>query len=263
MGYQKFGIPQSGAMDQRSAILANLLVHNHTYAPVLEATQIGPKIYFQEQAMIAITGADMTPSIDGTRISMNQRHVIKPGQTLSYGRLKSGYRCYIGIHGLSCDTVLGSCSQYPGITTKSRLQKGDELSFETWSFPHSGTSKVRFKHEAVNSLTVFPGSELDLFEQLEIDDLLSSELLIRENDRMGYQIEPPKALRTIPSILTVPVVPGTIQLTPSGRLMALMRDAQVTGGYPRIFQLSEASINQLAQMRTGEQVRLKLQKLHL
>ena len=57
-------------------------------------------------------------------------------------------------------------------------------------------------------------------------------------------------------IVTGPVQPGTVQLTPSGRLIALMRDAQTTGGYARVLQFPEKSINSLAQLRPGARFQL-------
>ena len=75
-----------------------------------------------------------------------------------------------------------------------------------------------------------------------------------DNSRMGYRLN-----ETIPnnfeSMLTSGVLPGTVQLTPSGKLIVLMRDCQVTGGYPRVLQLSENAINILAQKTTGDQLR--------
>jgi allophanate hydrolase subunit 2 len=60
-------------------------------------------------------------------------------------------------------------------------------------------------------------------------------------------------------IITSAVLPGTVQLTPSGKLIILMRDCQTTGGYPRVLQLKEASINVLAQKLTGHAVQFKLE----
>jgi allophanate hydrolase subunit 2 len=57
---------------------------------------------------------------------------------------------------------------------------------------------------------------------------------------------------------TNPVFPGTVQLTPSGKIIVLMRDAGVTGGYPRILQLTEDSINRLAQKKTGDSISFQL-----
>ena len=74
---------------------------------------------------------------------------------------------------------------------------------------------------------------------------------------MGYQLVE-LIDNNLPSMLTSSVLPGTVQLTPSGKLIILMRDCQVTGGYPRILQLSEASINILAQKTTNGKIKLKL-----
>jgi allophanate hydrolase subunit 2 len=65
----------------------------------------------------------------------------------------------------------------------------------------------------------------------------------------------PNALK---SIYTSPVIPGTVQLTPSGKLIILMRDCQVTGGYPRILQLSDYAISRLSQKVAGDQVKFEL-----
>ena len=59
------------------------------------------------------------------------------------------------------------------------------------------------------------------------------------------------------AIPTGPVVPGTVQLTPAGNVIPLMKDCQVTGGYPRILQLSEKGIRIMAQKIPGEKIRFR------
>jgi allophanate hydrolase subunit 2 len=58
-------------------------------------------------------------------------------------------------------------------------------------------------------------------------------------------------------IITSAVLPGTVQLTPSGKLIILMRDCQTTGGYPRVLQLKESAINMLAQKFTDSIINFK------
>jgi allophanate hydrolase subunit 2 len=65
-------------------------------------------------------------------------------------------------------------------------------------------------------------------------------MAIQLNEKLYNQINP---------IITSPVLPGTIQLTPNGTLIVLMRDCQTTGGYPRILQLDERSINTISQYK--------------
>lgn len=67
-----------------------------------------------------------------------------------------------------------------------------------------------------------------------------------------------KVENNLPSILSSGVLPGTVQLTPSGELIILMRDCQVTGGYPRILQLTEEAINRLAQKTTNDLVNFRI-----
>ena len=74
---------------------------------------------------------------------------------------------------------------------------------------------------------------------------------------MAYVLEE-KLTHQLPSIWTAPVLPGTVQCTPDGTLIILMRDAQTTGGYPRILQLSDAGINQLAQKSTQDRFQFEL-----
>ena len=73
---------------------------------------------------------------------------------------------------------------------------------------------------------------------------------------MGYQLKE-KVLKHNKSMITSPLLPGTVQLMPAGNLIVLMKDAQTTGGYPRIFQLTEKSMAILAQKRTGDQIKFE------
>jgi len=74
---------------------------------------------------------------------------------------------------------------------------------------------------------------------------------------MAYQLKETLD-NSLEPIITSLVLPGTVQLTPSGKLIVLMRDCQTTGGYPRVLQLKESSINILSQKFTNAKVKFKL-----
>ena len=74
---------------------------------------------------------------------------------------------------------------------------------------------------------------------------------------MAYQLEEP-IKNNLKPIITSLVLPGTVQLTPAGNLIILMRDCQTTGGYPRVLQLTEHAINILSQKYVGKKVQFKL-----
>ena len=99
---------------------------------------------------------------------------------------------------------------------------------------------------------MFKGSEYDTLNEKQKTILLKTEYEVSKyNNRMAYQLLP-QIKNSIKGIITAPVLPGTVQLTPAGHLIVLMRDCQTTGGYPRILQLSQDAINSLSQKRQGD-----------
>ena len=119
-------------------------------------------------------------------------------------------------------------------------------------FKTSNTSvKIDENHFNSKIITCFKGPEFFLLNKHQQEQLLTQNFSIsKDNNRMGYKLE--EVLENnLAQILTSSVMPGTVQLTPSGTLIVLMRDCQVTGGYPRVLQLTEASINAFAQEKSS------------
>ena len=107
-------------------------------------------------------------------------------------------------------------------------------------------------------MEVFKGPEFEYLTLEQQAQLFNNKLTISNlNNRMAYQFKEPLKNNLNP-IITSQVLPGTVQLTPSGNLIVLMRDCQTTGGYPRILQLKETSINVLSQKMTGQTLQFKL-----
>ena len=107
-------------------------------------------------------------------------------------------------------------------------------------------------------LEVYPGPEFKILGKIQKKFLLQNIHHVSTlNNRMAFRLEKKLSCR-LPEIWTSPVIPGTIQCTPDGSLIILMRDGQVTGGYPRIFQLNRRSINLLSQKTTRSPIRFKL-----
>src|SRR5262249_23171142 len=112
-GYYHLGIPVSGAMDRFALQAANLLVGNEPGAAALEAVFMGPQIGFTSDRMVAVTGAELPPKVDGEARETWTSFTVKAGQTLSFGFLKKGARAYIAVAGgIDVPVVLGSRSTY-------------------------------------------------------------------------------------------------------------------------------------------------------
>ena len=259
-GYKNIGIPVSGSMDQASAKLANLLLGNDERSAVLEMTLLGPTLEFMNDTYISITGADMNPVLNKQKILLNKTLLINKGDILCLSHSTNGMRSYLGVKGgFNSETKLGSKSFYRGITKREKLIKNDKIKFDqAISSPKTVNKNINdFKINRKGDIKVFKGPEFDLLDTYSKDIIFNTDFIIGINNRMGYNlVEPIK--NSISSIISSPVMPGTVQLTPSGKIIILCRDCQTTGGYPRILQLDKNSINCLSQKTIGEIINFKL-----
>lgn len=257
-GFAKFGVPKSGTMDRYSANFANLLVGNSLDAAVMEITLTGPKLQFHAKSLIAVVGLGAELFLNSEKQALNEAFLAENGSVLELQKITSGNFAYLAVYGgFQTEFVLGSRSMYDGITSKSQLKKGAVLKSPTFSAtvknPHAS---LRFKGERYfkDFIEVFPGPEFHLLSSPKKEQLFQSKFtLSSDSNRMAFLFEE-KLENNLNPILTSPVLPGTVQLTPSGNLIILMRDCQTTGGYPRVLQVSEKSLDVLAQKRAGEKI---------
>ena len=264
--FRGYGVPVSGWMDSYSAEFANIILGNKEGTAVMELTMTGPSLQFDSPTSIAIVGADMQPFINGDPVLHNKVIDIKANDILKFHAAKIGVRCYLGVKGgFKSKTVLGSRSFYKGITKQARIKKGDVIPYQTATKSMSPPlAKLKFKDDYFHQslLEVFPGPDYDMLSQELKNKLCNTDFEIsRLNNRMAYQFENlvPNSLE---NIITGPVIPGTVQLTPSGKLIALMKDCQTTGGYPRVLQLTQKAMNTLSQKQAGKSVNFRLKGFH-
>ena len=256
-GYSNIGVPSSGYMDRESAQTANLIIDNPINNPVIEATLIGPTIKFEKSTFICITGSDFNPMLNESRISLYTPVKVNKGDILKINNSSFGSRCYISIKGgIKVDKVLGSKSYYPQISDSSIIEKGDEFKFET-NNSEPNYKLINQKFELNKNLKVFKGPEFNSLNKGSINKIIDQEFSIGINNRMAFNLKE-KIQAGTTSIISSPVIPGTVQLTPSGQMIILHRDCQTTGGYPRILQLDEKSLNNLAQLRIGDKIKFEI-----
>ena len=133
-GYQEAGMSVSGVMDQRSAALANILAGNDENEAVIEVTLMGPMISFTEDNIIAVTGGNLGPKLNGKDLPMYQAVLAHKGDSLSFTGMVSGSRAYIAFAGgLDIPLVMGSKStnlkSKVGGYQGRKLGGGDEIRF--------------------------------------------------------------------------------------------------------------------------------------
>jgi biotin-dependent carboxylase-like uncharacterized protein len=261
-GFRRNGVPLSGVMDRYSAILANRLVGNSEQEAVLEITHIGPVLHFKSTTEIAITGAGFTPTLNDLKVPLNTRTYVPENSILKFGLPSYGLRAYLSVSGgFISEKKLGSYSQYSGITQKETIEKGDLLSLspsEGIPLKITASVKVPRRHFSSESIEVFAGPDYHLLPKEIQKNISEAKVTVTsQSNRMGYLLAGWEGL-SAKGIITAPVQPGTVQLTPSGQCVVLMRDAQTTGGYARVFQLTEKAVNIMSQKRAGASLHFKL-----
>lgn len=282
-GSQKYGVIASGSMDTWSARIANLLVENPETEAVLEMTFLGPKIEFTENTMIAVTGGNMNPVIDGLPLPMNRPVYIRRNTVLEFGFAVEGCRTYLAIQGgFNVPDVMGSKSTYLraqlGGHHGRALKAGDQLplsipkptffsSFaeknltESFWTPGWSMGKRRLpKNGETIEIRVTPGPQMDWFTPKALEEFLSKPFEItQESDRMGYRLSGNilEKSRT-EDMISEAIGFGSIQVPPDGNPILLLADRQTTGGYPKIAQIIQSDLPLVAQLSPGFSITFRM-----
>ncbi|TVZ55903.1 biotin-dependent carboxylase-like uncharacterized protein [Lutibacter sp. Hel_I_33_5] len=261
-GYSKLGVPVAGYIDSFSAELANSLLNNKKETALIEVTFGQAKFEFTKTTFICVTGADFSVKLNGDSINLNCVYKVEKGAVLSFGKRKYGAITYIAVKGgINCPRYFGSKSFSKEITPL-RLVKENQLNVEdnnVFNIANSSKVKINRKHFTSSNLDCFEGPEFYQLTKKQKENLFKKFTISSDINRVGYRLNE-LLENNLKPILTSSVLPGTVQLTPSGKVIVLMKDCQVTGGYPRVLQLSEYAISVLSQKITGEKVSFSMKE---
>jgi antagonist of KipI len=261
-GFMKYGIPASGAADRFSARVANWLAGNPAGAALLETTLFRLELLAVMDLVIAITGGDLSPRVNGNSIPMWQSISVRKGDSILFQARKDGLRAYLAVRGgFTGPVFLGSRSVFVRGLMGKPLEAGDRLEVEE---PLKESNPVRkLPEEMIPSfptrqpLRVVLGPQEDRFTPLGIETFLSSDYRVsHQSDRMGYRLGGPKIeQRKGADIISEPISRGAIQVPGDGLPILLLWDAQVSGGYTKIGSIISADLDRLAQVMPGETLR--------
>ena len=284
-GYRKQGIIVSGPMDAFALRIANLLVGNAEAAAAIETTFLGPRIHFDADHLIAITGGDLAPMLNGEKVKMWRPIWVPAGSLLHFHAPEQGSRAYVAISGsFTLPKVLGSYATFlragiggyqgralragDGLPCPGPTAAGEQLfqRFSTTKSPAgfrqaTWTIPPRLLPALPTNPTVrvLKGPEYSLFTQESQRAFWDQAFTVTtDSDRMGYRLQgEPLLLQEPKEMISSAVTFGTIQVPPEGHPIALLADHQTTGGYPRIGQVITADFSTLAQVPMGQKVRFR------
>ncbi|MET8431134.1 biotin-dependent carboxyltransferase family protein [Nocardia sp. NPDC004860] len=275
-GSYNVGIPPSGALDQFSARVANLLVGNNEGAAVLESPYLPPKLVFTTPTVVAVTGAAAEVKINGETAGAWEAIRVTEGDELTFGFVTSGARVYIAFAGgIDVPEVLGSRSTYSlgalGGYQGRNLRSGDVLPI--------GKAAAEYAPRIVpDKLRPVFGKQVELRIVLGLYDyrlteeglatLLDSDWqLTPVADRTGFRYSGPKlsfkdriqpfGAGSDPSNIVDAGYPiGSIQVPSGSEPIILHRDAVSGGGYAMMGTVISTDLDLVGQCAPGTSTRL-------
>jgi len=275
-GLAALGVGRSGALDRGALRLGNRLVGNDEGEAGVEVLLGGFEARFEHDTWFAVTGAAGPLLLDDREVDAHLAVRASPGQVLRIGMATSGARWYLAVRGgVAVPPVLGSRSRdtLAGLGT-SPLRAGDMLPLS--EHPGSDLPLLDFVPVAdpvqgAVEVRAHLGPRADWFSPAAQDAFFTVEWRgATESDRIGVRLEAARApahaagVRPHPVPLleravthelpSEPMVAGAVQVPPDGRPTVLLADHPVTGGYPVIAVVSDASLDTFAQLRPGQPV---------
>ncbi len=267
-GHQASGVPVSGALDLVSHRLANAIVGNAAAAATLEATLSGPELRIDDDATLAVTGADLGPTCDGASVPLDRPIRVRPGAILRFGERRAGARAYVAVDGgLAIPPVLGSRAAHAGTETGGvagrPVSPGDRL-----PLGQKGLRPVPRRPVRIDSpvrpggarVRVLPGPQDDYFAPEAFAALEGSRFRIApQSNRMGYRLVGARVPRLAGrEMISDATFVGAIQIPASGEPILLMADRQTTGGYPQIATVITADLPLAAQLAPGDWIEFQV-----
>ena len=258
IGYQKYGITQAGVMDVESYRYANALVGNSPDAAVLEINYMGPELIFEEDTMIAVTGADCLLTINGEEVAMNESHLVPAGGSLRFVQMRKGVRSYLAFGGeIDVPEVNGSKSTFfkghIGGFEGRQLKPKDILRLRSPKPFKKRVLAAEFKPTLSQDVTlrVVMGPQDDYFTDEGKKTFLgdSPYTVTKYADRMGYRLDGAEiSFKEGADIISDGTAMGAIQVPKDGKPIILMADRQTTGGYTKIATVISADLPIVAQL---------------
>ena len=262
-GFQKFGMPVSGAMDTYSLQTANWLVGNPRTAACFEITFQGPEIEFQYETVFGLSGAPLEAFLNGKKIEPETSYHVFKGDILKTGNINHGLRTYLAIAGeILVPEIMGSKSTYLrghlGGFKGRKIENGDEIEILPGKLYTERQLPYNFRHfyPTSQTLRIIPGPEVRHFEFSGITSFLTSEFEVSpQNDRMGYRLSgPPIEHKSSADIISSGLTNGSIQIPGHGQPIIMLADHQTVGGYTQIANVVSVDIPMIGQLKTGDKI---------
>ena len=277
LGTRCYGIGRSGAMDRVALAAGNAMLGNDANAAGIEVQLFPIVLRFTVDTMVAVTGADAGALLDGVPVPAFWAMPVKAGQELELVSPADGMRSYVTVAGgIDVPVVLGSRTTalrdaFGGFEGRA-LKAGDMLPIgaapalsarEPAGFgaasPWHAVTRPACGDAVPDDITlrVVPAGEYEQYDEPSQAALWAQPWVVTtQSNRQGYRLQGDKALVRQPlEMRSHGIVPGVVQVPPSGQPIIQLSDGNSAGGYPKIGVVIDADLWRVAQAAPGRRLR--------
>lgn len=275
-GLYDVGVPPGGPVDDWSFRIANILVGNEPGAAALEVAMVGPRLFFERDCLVAVTGGEGSVRVDGVEAPLWRPFVVPAGRELEMAPLHAGSYAYLSVNGgFDVPSEFGSRATLAAIGVGGfmgrQLREGDRLALGAAAWSRRMTSRdaaaYRWRLSSETTARVVMGPFDHLLTSAARRDFLDSAWSPSpRSNRVGLRLEGPTlayGTRAAPAgagsdpsnVVDAPYPVGGVQAPSGAELIVLLADAVTGGGYATFATTIAADRGLLAQSRPGQQVR--------
>jgi biotin-dependent carboxylase-like uncharacterized protein len=264
-GYTRYGLGQSGALDVHAYSWANYILKNKFNDAVVEISFAGVELRARVDTFIAVTGGDFSFKINGELAPIWQGIKVSNGDSLTWEKPKTGMRTYLAVKGgFDTPEYFGSRSVNLRENIGAKLSDGDELPCGISPHANCFTMPAKYIPDYSRDITV---RLLPAYQYSQVNDiqkaLFFSEIysVTADSDRTGCRLGGMPVHLEKPELISEGVSYGSVEISPDGLPIIILKDGPTIGGYPKIGTAFSLDLAQLAQRKGNSKVKFDLMNI--
>lgn len=277
VGYRCHGIGRGGVMDRVALAAGNALLGNDDGEAGLEFQLFPVGLRFTKPTAFAITGAPCEARLAGRRLPPWWATRAQAGDELVLSAPRREMRAYLTVAGgFDVPAVLGSRSTHSrdsfGGYHGRPLAAGDVLgtrAHEPFVFRDEAglgatpaatalaAARCAGLAEGETVVRAIQAAEFESFDEASRTAFCDTPWKVTaRSNRQGYSLSgTPLRRQALLEMRSHAIVPGVIQVPPSGQPLIQLADANSAGGYPKIGVVIEADLWRIGQLPPGGRLR--------
>ncbi|WP_425596510.1 biotin-dependent carboxyltransferase family protein [Roseobacter litoralis] len=261
-GFLAYGLTRGGAADQIALHEAAALLGQSPTHAAIEMVGVGGTFESSVDTVIALTGAEMSASIDGSAVVWHASHSLPKGAKLKIGGVLKGTYGYLSVAGgIDTPQIMGARSTHFKAGIGDVLEPGQTLPLGAATTQRPGFLIAASDRFAGGDIRIVPSVQTDQFSPETLTRFAQTTFRRdARGNRQGVRMDAETDGFFVDgglSIVSEVITEGDIQVTGDGAPYVLMCECQTTGGYPRIGTVLPCDLARVAQAPVGAPLRFR------